>query len=170
MSIMFQFSSVAQSCPTLCDPMKCSTPGLPVHHQLPESTQTHVHGVNEPSNHLMACCDLWGCKESDTTEWLIWSDLILLSKIIVCFIILNIYVSISVCTVSLPIRMFKLPWSFSFSFNKEFQPHFSHYLNPQWLFIPNINYQLIEVLNVLKGFERLKNQGEAEEENSIHLA
>ena len=38
-----QFSSVAQSCPTLCDPMNCSTPGLPVHHQLPESTRTHVH-------------------------------------------------------------------------------------------------------------------------------
>ena len=36
-------SSVAQSCPTLCDPMDCSTPGLPVHHQLPELTQTHVH-------------------------------------------------------------------------------------------------------------------------------
>ena len=39
----FQFSSVAQSYPTLCDPMNLSTPGLPVHHQLPESTQTHVH-------------------------------------------------------------------------------------------------------------------------------
>ena len=38
-----QFSSVVQSCPTLCDPMNCSTPGLPVHHQLPEFTQTHVH-------------------------------------------------------------------------------------------------------------------------------
>ena len=38
-----QFSSVAQSCPTLCDPMNCSTPGLPVHHQLPEFTQTNVH-------------------------------------------------------------------------------------------------------------------------------
>ena len=38
-----QFSSVAQSCPTLCDPMNRSTPGLPVHHQLPEFTQTHVH-------------------------------------------------------------------------------------------------------------------------------
>ena len=36
-------SSSAQSCPTLCDPMDCSTPGLPVHHQLLESTQTHVH-------------------------------------------------------------------------------------------------------------------------------
>ena len=38
-----QFSSVAQSCPTLCDPMNHSTPGLPVHHQLPQFTQTHVH-------------------------------------------------------------------------------------------------------------------------------
>ena len=38
-----QFSSFAQSCPTLCDPMNCSTPGLPVHHQLPEFTQTHIH-------------------------------------------------------------------------------------------------------------------------------
>ena len=38
-----QFSSVTQSCPALCDPMDCSTPGLPVHHQLPEFTQTHVH-------------------------------------------------------------------------------------------------------------------------------
>ena len=40
-------SSVAQSCPTLCDPMNHSTPGLPVHHQLPESTQTHVHWVGD---------------------------------------------------------------------------------------------------------------------------
>ena len=38
-----QFTSVAQSCPTLCNPMDCSTPGLPVQHQLPEFTQTHVH-------------------------------------------------------------------------------------------------------------------------------
>ena len=42
-----QFSSVAQSCLTLCDPMNRSTPGLPVHHQLPEFTQTHVHGVGD---------------------------------------------------------------------------------------------------------------------------
>ena len=41
------FSSVAQSCPTLCDPMNCSTPGLPVHHQLPEFTQTHVHRAGD---------------------------------------------------------------------------------------------------------------------------
>ena len=42
-----QFSSVAQSCPTLCDPMNLSMPGLPVHHQLPEFSQTHVHQVNK---------------------------------------------------------------------------------------------------------------------------
>ena len=42
-----QFSSVAQSCPTLYDPMNCSTPGLPVHHQLPEFTQIHVHWVGD---------------------------------------------------------------------------------------------------------------------------
>ena len=50
-----QFSSVAQSCPILCDPVNCSTPGLPVHHQLPEFTQTHVHRVGDaiqPSNPL----------------------------------------------------------------------------------------------------------------------
>ena len=40
-------SSVAQSCPTLCNLMNCSMPGLPVHHQLPESTQTHVHWVSD---------------------------------------------------------------------------------------------------------------------------
>ena len=42
-----QFSSVSQSCLTLCNPMNCSTPGLPVHHQLPESTQPHVHQVGD---------------------------------------------------------------------------------------------------------------------------
>ena len=51
-----QFSSVAQSCPTLCNLMNRSTPGLPVHHQLPESTQTHVHCVSDaiqPSHPLL---------------------------------------------------------------------------------------------------------------------
>ena len=48
-----QFSSVAQSCPTLCDPMNHSTPGLPVHHQLPEFTQTHVHRVHDANQHLI---------------------------------------------------------------------------------------------------------------------
>ena len=50
-----QFSSVAQSCPTLCDPMNRSMPGLPVHHQLPESTQTHVHWVGHAIHHLILC-------------------------------------------------------------------------------------------------------------------
>ena len=52
-----QFSSVAQSCPTLCNPMNCSTPGLPVHHQLLEFTQTHVHRVGDaiqPSHPLLS--------------------------------------------------------------------------------------------------------------------
>ena len=52
-----QLSSVTQSCPTLCNPMDCSTPGLPVHHQLPEFTQTHVHGVSDaiqPSHPLLS--------------------------------------------------------------------------------------------------------------------
>ena len=54
-SSLIQFSSVAKSCPTLCDPMNRSTPGLPVHHQLPEFTQTHVHRVSMPSSHLILC-------------------------------------------------------------------------------------------------------------------
>ena len=45
--ISVQFSSVAQSCPTLCNPMNCSTPGLPVHHRLPEFTQTRIHRVSD---------------------------------------------------------------------------------------------------------------------------
>ena len=52
-----QFSSVTQSCPTLCDPMNRSMPGLPIHHQLPESTQTHAHQVGDaiqPSHPLFS--------------------------------------------------------------------------------------------------------------------
>ena len=52
-----QFSSVAQSCPTLCDPTNCRTPGLPVHHHLPEFTQTHVHRISDaiqPSHPLLS--------------------------------------------------------------------------------------------------------------------
>ena len=52
-----QLSSVIQSCPTLCDPMNHSTPGLPVHHQLPKIAQTHVHLVGDaiqPSHHLLS--------------------------------------------------------------------------------------------------------------------
>ena len=56
-----QFSPVTQSCLTLCKPMDCNTPGFPVHHQLPELTQTHLHWVgwyHLPSNHLILCCPL----------------------------------------------------------------------------------------------------------------
>ena len=52
-----QFNSVAQSCPTLCDPVNCSTPGLPVHRHLLEFTQTHVHWVSDtiqPSHPLLS--------------------------------------------------------------------------------------------------------------------
>ena len=47
MSLSVQFSSVAQSCLTLCDPMNRSSPGLPFHHHLPEFTQTHVHRISD---------------------------------------------------------------------------------------------------------------------------
>ena len=52
-----QFSSVTQLCPTLCEPMNRSTPGLPVHHQLPKPAQTHVHQVSDaiqPSHPLLS--------------------------------------------------------------------------------------------------------------------
>ena len=56
--LSIQFSSVAQSCPTLCNPMNCSTPGLPVQHQLPEFTPTHVHWVSDAiqSSHPLSSC------------------------------------------------------------------------------------------------------------------
>ena len=63
-----QFSSVAQSCPTLCDPMNRSTPGLPVHHHLLEVTQTHVHRVCDAIQPGATQTHLWnamGVKTSD---------------------------------------------------------------------------------------------------------
>ena len=53
-TIVYRFSSVTQSCSSLCDLMNRRTPGLPVHHQFPEFTQTHVHGVSDAS-HLILC-------------------------------------------------------------------------------------------------------------------
>ena len=53
-----QFSSVAQSCAALCDPVNCSTPGLPVHHQLPEFTKTQVHWVGDAIHYLILHCPL----------------------------------------------------------------------------------------------------------------
>jgi len=73
---MYQFSSVAQSCPTLCDPMNCSTPGLPVHHQLPEFTQTHVHWVGDaiqpfhPLHYVMRICQIPTGKKPFKRSWL----------------------------------------------------------------------------------------------------
>ena len=55
---VFQFSSVAQSCPTLCNPMNRSTPGLPVHHQLPELPKLMSIELVTPSSHLILCCPL----------------------------------------------------------------------------------------------------------------
>ena len=54
-----QFSSVAQLYTTLCDPVDGSTPGLPVHHQLPGSTHTHVHQVGDAMSHLILCHPLF---------------------------------------------------------------------------------------------------------------
>ena len=57
MQLVDQFSSVAQLCPTLCNPMNCTTPCFPVHHQLPEPAQTHVHQVSDaiqPSHPLLS--------------------------------------------------------------------------------------------------------------------
>ena len=53
-----QFCSVAKLCPYLCNPMVCSTPEFPVHHQLLELTQTHVHRVSDAIQYLILCCPL----------------------------------------------------------------------------------------------------------------
>ena len=67
MEYSVQFSSVTQSCPTLCNPMNPSTPGLPVHHQLLEFTQTHVHRVSDaiqPSHPLLSPSPFSSCPQS----------------------------------------------------------------------------------------------------------
>ena len=56
---VFQFSSVTQLCPTLCNPVDCSTPGFPVHHQLPELAQIMSFKSVMPSNHLILCHPLF---------------------------------------------------------------------------------------------------------------
>ena len=70
--ILFQFSSVAQSCPTLCNPMNRSMPGLPVHHQLPEFTRTHVHRVSDaiqPSHPLSSPPPLAPSQNQSLFQW-----------------------------------------------------------------------------------------------------
>ena len=63
-SILVQFSSVTQSCPTVCNPMNHSTPGLPVHHQLPEFIQTHVHRVGDAIQPLHPLHPFSSCPQS----------------------------------------------------------------------------------------------------------
>ena len=89
-SVQVQFISVAQSCLTFCDPMDCSTPGFPAHHQLPELAQTLVQKSVMPSNHLILCHPL-----------LLWSSI---------FHSIRVFSNESV----LGIRWSKY-WSFSFS-------------------------------------------------------
>ena len=70
---IYQFSSAAQSCLSLCDPMDCSTPGLPVHHQLSELTQTCVHQVGDaiqPSDPLSSPAPAFNlCQQQDLFKW-----------------------------------------------------------------------------------------------------
>ena len=77
-----QFSSVAQSCPTLCNPMNRSTPGLPVHHQLPEFTQTHIHRVSDAiqPSHPQSSPSL--SKTSLNIDWLYMSKIVQLASTI----------------------------------------------------------------------------------------
>ena len=64
-----QFSSVTQSCLTLCNPMNSSMPGLPVHHQLLKFTETHAIESVMPSNHLILCRPLLLCPQSFPASW-----------------------------------------------------------------------------------------------------
>ena len=90
-SNIVQFNSVTQSCLTLCDPKDCCMPGFPVHHQLMELAQTHVHQVSDAINHLILCYPL----------------LLLPSILPSIRVLFN--------ELALPIRWPKY-WSFSFSF------------------------------------------------------
>ena len=67
--MMIVTSSVAHSCPPLCNPTDCNTPGFPEHHQLNGHGFGWTQGVGDGQGGL-ACCGSWGCKESDTTEQL----------------------------------------------------------------------------------------------------
>ena len=63
-SNIFQFSSVTQLCPTICNPMVCSTPGHPVHHQLPKFPQTHILRVSDAIQHLISVIPFSSCPQS----------------------------------------------------------------------------------------------------------
>ena len=81
-SLSDQIRSVTQSCPTLCDPMNRSTPGLPVHHQLLEFTQTHVHWVSDaihPSDPLSSLLKPSHCPKFFPVSWILFSTISSLS-------------------------------------------------------------------------------------------
>ena len=116
-----QFSSVAHSCPTLCDPMSRSTPGLPVHHQLPELTQTRVHCVhlfvtpwNAAHQASLSITNSWSLSKLMTIEAVMPSNHLILC----CLLLLlpSIFPNIRVFSNEsfLRIRWPKY-WSFSFS-------------------------------------------------------
>ena len=114
-----QFSSVAQSCPALCHPMNRSTPGLPVHHQLPQFTQTHVHRVSDaiqpshplssppppapnPSQHQSLSQGVSSSPDSSNAAFT-WFGLILLTLFIDFFFFpgkLGLLISASLCSLS----------------------------------------------------------------------
>ena len=102
-----QFSSVAQSCPTLCNPMDCSMPDFPVHHQLLEPAQIHVHRVVMPSNHFILC-----------------RPLLLLPSI---FSSVRVFSNESILHIKWPKY-----WSFSFSIS-----HSNQYSYLSWISVPN---------------------------------
>ena len=90
-----QFSSVAQLCPTLCNPMNCSTPGLPVHHQLLESTQTHVHWVDDAiqPSYPLSSPSPWAYERTKKKYSLYFCMLTWVSHCSKCFIQINSFAS-----------------------------------------------------------------------------
>ena len=83
------FSSVTQSCLTLCDPMNCSTPGLSVHHQLLEFTQTHVHRVGDGHPAISSSVVPFSCPQSlPASEFFLFSFFFRLSEILLFYFIL----------------------------------------------------------------------------------
>ena len=128
--MLSQFSSVAQSCLTLCDPMNRSLQGLPFHHQLPESTQTHVYESVMPSNRLILCRPLL----------LLCRPLLLLS---------SIFPSIRVFSNEFALHiMWPKYWSFSFSNSPSNKYSGLTSFRIDW-------FDLLAVQGALKGWQRM---------------
>ena len=103
-----QFSSVARACPTLCDPMNSSTPGLPVHHQLLESTQTHVHcGLPSMGSHRVRhdWSDLAAAAAARYQYLLPWSNP---SSVCILAVPLNNYTQPNFCPPNFMKSLFKM--------------------------------------------------------------